>query len=124
MIGALLVALSLLGAASLAAADEAPAEEPAGRGQHELQTIEVFGKAPSRQPLDRTPLNVQVFDARDLDRLAAPSVTDALGRGAGGVYLAQSQDNPFQPDLTYRGFVSSSLLGAAQGLSVFQDGAR
>ena len=32
--------------------------------------------------------------------------------------------NPYQPDLTFRGFTASSLLGTPQGLSVFQDGVR
>jgi outer membrane receptor protein involved in Fe transport len=34
------------------------------------------------------------------------------------------QGNPFQPDLAFRGFTASPLLGTPQGLSVFQDGVR
>ena len=32
--------------------------------------------------------------------------------------------NDFQPDLSFRGFTASPLLGTPQGLSVFQDGVR
>ncbi|MEO8040300.1 MAG: TonB-dependent receptor, partial [Betaproteobacteria bacterium] len=34
------------------------------------------------------------------------------------------QGNPYQPDLNYRGFTASPLLGVPQGLSVYQDGVR
>ena len=40
------------------------------------------------------------------------------------VNLNQIQGNPYQPNLTYRGFTASPLLGEPQGLSVFQDGVR
>src|SRR5439155_15525764 len=33
-------------------------------------------------------------------------------------------DNPLQPDLQYRGFLASPLLGAPQGLAVYLNGAR
>ena len=36
----------------------------------------------------------------------------------------QIQGNPYQPNVTYRGFTASPLLGEPQGLSVFQDGVR
>jgi hypothetical protein len=32
--------------------------------------------------------------------------------------------NDFQPDVSFRGFAASPLLGTPQGLSVFQDGVR
>ena len=34
------------------------------------------------------------------------------------------QGNPFQPDLNYRGYTASPLLGTPQGLSVYMDGVR
>ncbi len=34
------------------------------------------------------------------------------------------QGNPFQPDVNYRGYTASPLLGTPQGLSVFMDGVR
>jgi outer membrane receptor protein involved in Fe transport len=38
--------------------------------------------------------------------------------------LNQAQNNPFQPDLKYRGFTASPLVGNSQGLSVYVDGVR
>jgi iron complex outermembrane recepter protein len=40
------------------------------------------------------------------------------------VHLGDSEGNPFQQTLTYRGFTASPLLGLPQGLSVFVDGVR
>ena len=34
------------------------------------------------------------------------------------------QNNPFQPDVNYRGYTASPLLGTPQGLSVYMDGVR
>ena len=34
------------------------------------------------------------------------------------------QGNPFQPDVNYRGYTASPLLGTPQGLSVYMDGVR
>ena len=34
------------------------------------------------------------------------------------------QGNPFQPDINYRGYTASPLLGTPQGLSVYMDGVR
>jgi hypothetical protein len=36
----------------------------------------------------------------------------------------ETQNNPFQPDVNYRGFTASPLLGTPQGLSVYFDGVR
>src|SRR6185295_878121 len=41
-----------------------------------------------------------------------------------GVFANEIQSNPFQPDLNYRGYTASPLLGTPQGLSVYMDGVR
>jgi hypothetical protein len=41
-----------------------------------------------------------------------------------GVHVNESQGNPFQPDVNYRGYTASPLLGTPQGLSVYMDGVR
>lgn len=38
--------------------------------------------------------------------------------------IIATQGNPFQPDLNFRGFTASPLLGTPQGLSVYMDGVR
>ena len=41
-----------------------------------------------------------------------------------GVHVNEVQGNPFQPDINYRGYTASPLLGTPQGLSVYMDGVR
>ena len=60
----------------------------------------------------------QIAATRALD------VTDYLRRIAGGVFVNEVQGNPLQPDVSYRGFTASPLLGTPQGLSVYLDGIR
>lgn len=60
----------------------------------------------------------------DIDRANAADLTDYLRRRMGGVYVNDTQGNPLQPDINYRGFTASPLLGTAQGLSVYVDGVR
>ena len=91
----------------------------------ELGKVEVVGTTPLPGlgvPVDRVPANVQLF-SRELQ--ARPSTAaDFLDRRATGALASSGQGNPFQPDLSYRGFSASPLLGLPQGLGVFQDGVR
>ena len=47
-------------------------------------------------------------------------LSDALA----SVHLNEAQSSTFQPDVQFRGFASSPLLGLPQGLAVYQDGVR
>jgi hypothetical protein len=51
-------------------------------------------------------------------RSHALDLSDYLRRLAGGVFVNEVQGNPLQPDINYRGFTASPLLGTPQGLSV------
>ncbi len=73
---------------------------------------------------DRLPANVQTLDEAQLRKLGGQSLAEALQRGLPSVNLNETQGNPYQADLNYRGFTASPLLGTAQGLSVFLDGVR
>ena len=75
-------------------------------------------------PRERIAAPVQTADAEALERSGALSVADHLARRLGSVHVNELQGNPFQPDLSYRGFSASPLLGTAQGLSVYLDGVR
>ena len=70
------------------------------------------------------PSAVQSATARDLEQSQPLDMADYLGRSFAGVHLGDSEGNPFQQSLTYRGFTASPLLGLPQGLSVFVDGVR
>jgi iron complex outermembrane receptor protein len=90
------------------------------------EEIVVVGILPNGTALDRRkiPFPVQSSTAQDLQSANAQSIADFLKRGFSGVSLNDAQNNPLQPDLQYRGFTASPLLGLAQGLAVYQNGAR
>ena len=67
---------------------------------------------------------VQTATSRDLDRSQAVDLTDFMNRNLSGVHINDVQNNPVQPDVSYRGFTASPLLGNPQGLSVYMDGVR
>jgi outer membrane receptor protein involved in Fe transport len=62
--------------------------------------------------------------ALDISRAGTPDLLAALTRNMAGVTLQDAQNNPWQPNLVYRGFVASPLQGQSQGLAVYLDGAR
>src|SRR5690606_5117868 len=73
---------------------------------------------------ERVPATVQVATAEDIERLHATDITELLNRSFAGVNINHAQNNPLQPDVNYRGFTASPLLGLPQGLSVYQNGVR
>ena len=75
-------------------------------------------------PARRVPAPVQTATDRDIDNSGALDVSDFLNRRMNGVYVNEVQNNPFQPDVNYRGFTASPLLGTPQGISVYMDGVR
>jgi outer membrane receptor protein involved in Fe transport len=93
----------------------------------ELGRIDVIGTTPLPglgTPLANVPANVQVFTSRALSGQRARSLPDFLEQNATGLTVNAAQGNPFQPDVSYRGFAASPLLGLPQGLAVFLDGVR
>ena len=75
-------------------------------------------------PKDKVPANVQTGDAEDLRNPGTMTLQDLMERSFDSVNINQSQGNPYQPDINFRGFTASPLLGTSPGLSVFQDGVR
>ena len=51
-------------------------------------------------------------------------LADFMRRELGSVFVNEAQGNPLQPDVQYRGFVGSPLLGLPQGIAVYQDAMR
>ncbi|HEX7781535.1 MAG TPA: TonB-dependent receptor [Sphingobium sp.] len=62
--------------------------------------------------------------AADINRAGTPDLLSALVRNIAGVTLQDAQNNPWQPNLVYRGFIASPLQGQSQGLAAYLDGAR
>lgn len=75
-------------------------------------------------PIQDVPANVQMVNSGELQRQRSSHLADYLERNATSVSVNAAQGNPFQPDVSFRGFTASPLLGLPQGLSVFQDGVR
>lgn len=90
-------------------------------------TIDVVGTTPLPGldvPLGQAPYNVQSFPSRLISREHTPGVAQFLDWNANSISLSSPSGNDFQPDVSFRGFAASPLLGTPQGLSVFQDGVR
>jgi len=93
----------------------------------ELTDIEVIGMTPLHGvglPADMIPSNVQSATDEDIERVQGLDISEFMNKTLGSVSLNQAQNNPFQPDLKYRGFTASPLVGNSQGLSVYMDGVR
>jgi outer membrane receptor protein involved in Fe transport len=73
---------------------------------------------------DKFPGNVQILSSGDLTRQGTPSLTSALNANLGSISVNDNLDDPFQPDILYRGFEASPVLGTPQGLAVYQNGVR
>jgi outer membrane receptor protein involved in Fe transport len=70
------------------------------------------------------PLPVQTVSAKTIEDTNALDLTDVLKKRLNGVYVNENQNNPFQPDVNYRGYTASPLVGSTAGLSVYLDGVR
>ena len=93
----------------------------------EAPKVEVVGTTPLPalgMPKSKVPANIQVIQSEDIGRQRTGDITEFLESNASSVNLNSAQANPFQPDVNFRGFTASHLLGLPQGLSVFQDGVR
>jgi outer membrane receptor protein involved in Fe transport len=90
-------------------------------------TVTVVGTTPLpgvELPRDEVPSPVQTATGRDIDNSGALNLADFLNRRVNGVIVNEMQGNPYQPDINYRGYTASPLLGTPQGLSVYMDGVR
>jgi outer membrane receptor protein involved in Fe transport len=113
-----LLVLALVGASGPALA---AAADPA-----ELSVVQVTAPTPLFDPATlRAPAApVQTLTAEEIERTRALDLGAALNRALGSVYINDIQNNPLQPDLNYRGYTASPLLGTPQGLSLYLDGVR
>ncbi len=74
--------------------------------------------------LDQVASSVQTGTAADIQDSGALELANFMNRRLNGVYLNEMQANPFQPDVNFRGYTASPLLGTPQGISVYLDGVR
>jgi outer membrane receptor protein involved in Fe transport len=90
-----------------------------------LETIVVTAVTPLGSAADMgDAANVQTAFAEDLAEQRALGLAAFMNERFGSVSVNEAQGNPLQPDVRFRGFVGSPLLGLPQGISVYQDGVR
>jgi outer membrane receptor protein involved in Fe transport len=123
-LAAVLLAASFLPLPALGQ-EAAPEANPAA--QLETPTVEVIGTTALPgigAPVNEVPANVQAATGAQMEKQESLNLPDYMNNNLGSVSVNETQGNPFQPDITFRGFTLSPLLGVPQGLSVFQDGVR
>ena len=93
----------------------------------ELPEVEVISTTPvGATGLARKKIsgNVQSVEDEEITRHESFTISDFMNRRLESVNINDVQNNPYQPDVTYRGFTASPLLGTPIGLSVYLDGVR
>jgi len=99
-----------------------PEEEPL-----KMESIEVIGVTPLHGvglPKNKVPANIQTATHTEIDAAQSLNLTEFINLNLGSVHVNEAQNNPFQPDIRFRGFTASPLLGLPQGLATYQDGIR
>jgi len=117
-------ALWIAGACCLSARGAAPSDQPHSIGA--LPEVEVIATPLPENDWrrERLPAPLQTADAADIASSHAVDLSEYLNRRLGGVFINDAQNNPLQPDVNYRGYTASPLLGEPQGLAVYMDGVR
>jgi outer membrane receptor protein involved in Fe transport len=99
----------------------------AAQETQELPPVTVIGTTPLPglgTPLRDVPSNVQVFGSKEISKQRQSNLAEFLENNPTSVTVNAAQGNPYQLDVSFRGFTASPLLGVPQGMSVFQDGVR
>lgn len=90
-------------------------------------TVEIISTTPLKGiglSKEIIPANIQSVDDTDIENQNNLSIADFMNSGMQGVNINEIQNNPYQPNVNFRGFTASPLLGTPQGISVFVDGVR
>ena len=103
------------------------AESQTAAATNTVQAVTVV--APTPMPgvgvdVDKLPNSIQTLGASSLTREGSASVISALNDQLGSVSINDDLDDPFQPDILFRGFEASPVLGTPEGLAVYQNGVR
>lgn len=101
-----------------------PAWAAAPESKGVLDEVVVVAPHGARLQRDRVPAHVQTATSEDIERSHSLDLTDFLNRSFASVNINHAQNNPLQPDVNFRGFTASPLLGLSPGLTVYQNGVR
>ena len=105
---AALVAAAVKAGASHGIAPLLASDEEGGKVQ---RLKRVLGDLPSAAEMGTWP------DARIEQTAHAADLGAFMNRRLGSVFINEAQGSPLQPDVQFRGFVASPLLGQPQGIS-------
>ena len=111
-----LVALALASSASLGAAEKMT-----------TSTINVYSATPLPSiglPANIVPANIQIATPKNINNQAGVSLADYMNTNMQSISTTEMGGNPWQPEITFRGFSASPLLGMPQGISTYIDGVR
>ncbi|QDD12041.1 TonB-dependent receptor [Candidatus Methylopumilus rimovensis] len=111
-----IVALALASSAPLNAADKLT-----------TNTINVYSATPLHSiglPLNIIPANIQMATPKAINEQVGVSLADYMNNNMQSVTTTEMGGNPWQPEITFRGFSASPLLGMPQGISTYIDGVR
>ena len=95
-----------------------------GAASYAVDVVSATPLAGLERTLDEIPAPTQAASDRDIEASFALDVADFLNRRMSNVFLNELQGNPLQPDVNYRGYTASPLLGTPQGVSIYMDGVR
>lgn len=98
-----------------------------GQDINDMEKINVYGQTPLSSTVvsDHSAFgSVQTIDAQALVQSQAISLAEHMKNQLTSLHINDVQNNPFQPDVQYRGFTASPLLGLPQGISVYLNGVR
>lgn len=93
----------------------------------EIGPVEVYSTTPLKGiglPLNKVPANVQIAPPKRINEQTGVSIADYMNNNMQGVTVTELGGNPWQPEINFRGYSASGLLGNPQGLSTYVDGVR
>jgi iron complex outermembrane recepter protein len=90
----------------------------------EVEVVDISPIPGSYISAEKIPANIQTISAEQLKKSQSISLGDYMNRNLGSVHVNEAQNNPLQPDISYRGFTASPLMGLPQGLSTYINGVR
>ena len=111
-----IVALALASSVSLGAAEKLT-----------TSTINVYSATPLPSlglPLNIIPANIQIATPKAINAQSGVSLADYMSNNLQSVSVTEMGGNPWQPEISFRGYSASPLLGMPQGMSTFVDGVR
>ena len=93
----------------------------------ESGTVEVISTTPLQAlgtPISEVPANVQVGTSKEINQQKPLNIGEFLDNNLSSINTSNGVGNPYQMDVTYRGFNASPITGSAVGMSVYFDGIR